>query len=169
MTEAGLITADMKLADVLERHPEVEERLISAVPALQNLHGADLWSRVIKVATIGQAARAADIPAEQLIDFLTGKIAYVTALRLNESEPGPPWIHQPPADEIDTNPLLAQGIHPLGIIRQALSRMQPGETLRVRSSFYPAPLIDVLRRGGFEIYTTRVESGAALTTIRVPG
>jgi hypothetical protein len=57
------------------------------------------------------------------------------------------------AAQIDAGPLLAQGIHPIGRIREAVRALGPGEVVLLRSSFRPQPLIDTMRSSGAAVHT----------------
>lgn len=59
------------------------------------------------------------------------------------------------AEEIDAEPLLAAGEHPVGRVRQAAAALPPGRILALASTFVPEPLIAILRGDGFQTWTAQ--------------
>lgn len=66
-------------------------------------------------------------------------------------------------NDIDGDALLAQGIHPLGRIRERLSALEPGQTLRLTTSFRPVPLIEAVRSERIEVHSVRESETRHLT------
>jgi uncharacterized protein (DUF2249 family) len=62
--------------------------------------------------------------------------------------------------EIDVRPLCAAKRPPLPAILAAVSRLAPGQGLRVIAPFEPAPLYDLLGQRGFSHTASRRPDGA---------
>jgi uncharacterized protein (DUF2249 family) len=59
-------------------------------------------------------------------------------------------VDAPIAEELDVRPLLARGEEPFSIIMASVARVPVQSALRLRTTFEPVPLYDVLGRRGFE-------------------
>lgn len=58
-------------------------------------------------------------------------------------------MNSPPPLELDVRPLFAAGRPPLAVILSAVSRLQPGQALRLIAPMQPLPLYEMLRQRGF--------------------
>lgn len=167
------ITPETKVGELLDAYPGIENKLIEWVPAFKKLQNPVLRKTVTKVVTLEQAARVGGIALPELITRLraeTGQQAEIpTTLRVirpGEAEPAPAWLNEGMIRfDIEADRMLERGEHPMGKIREHLAQSAPGDIVRVQSSFHPAPLIDALRRQGFQVYSKETEPGRRLTYI----
>lgn len=156
------ITPQTKVGALLDAHPELADRLAEHLPAFAKLKNPVLRKTVAQVATLEQAARVAGVPLSGLLAFLRAQ--------LGQEAPGP-WDPGAPADisapppgwvdpskvvlSVDAAELLAQGVHPLVRVREALARCGQGGIVEVRSAFEPAPLLDTMRAEGMAAWCGR--------------
>ncbi len=59
--------------------------------------------------------------------------------------------------ELDVRPVLASGKDPFGQIMERLKTILEGQTLKITNTFEPVPLINILRKQGFEVYVKALE------------
>ncbi|MBP7148415.1 MAG: DUF1858 domain-containing protein [Acidobacteria bacterium] len=152
------ITPQTKVGELLDRHPELEQVLLGAAPKFAKLKNPLLRRTVAKFATLAQAAAVAGLHPVELVNRLRAA-AGQPPLEGGDGagtadEPQPQWFD--PAQvvaHIDAESLLAAGEHPLGQVRTAAAGLPDGSILVVETTFRPAPLIDVLRRGGFLVWS----------------
>ncbi|BDU71708.1 sulfurtransferase TusA family protein [Mesoterricola silvestris] len=81
----------------------------------------------------------------------------------------PPWFD--PAQvilSVDVTAMLAKGVHPLQAVRDTLDACAPGSIVELRSTFEPAPLLEVFRGLGMEVWCEG-GPGAFHTCIRKSG
>lgn len=69
---------------------------------------------------------------------------------------------------VDVTAMLAKGVHPLQPVREALQACAPGSIVELRSTFEPAPLLEVFRELRMDVWCEG-EAGAFRTCIRKPG
>jgi len=74
-----------------------------------------------------------------------------------------------PPLEIDVRPLFASDRPPMGAIMNALSRLQPGQALRLRAPFEPLPLYAHLQERGFLPESTQCADGSWEIVFRPTG
>lgn len=151
------VLASWRISQVLERYPELLDVLVALSPAFAKLRNPILRRIKSRLVSVGQAAKIAGLEPSELVMRLNAAIGLVepagdapsAADELSDGEP-PAWVGEVPvAVELDVRPLQGLGEEPFGAIMAALARVPVGQTLRLRSSFEPVPLYDVLAKRGF--------------------
>lgn len=66
---------------------------------------------------------------------------------------------------LDVRPLLAGGTDPFQLIMGKINELKEGQVLEIINSFAPAPLIMVLERNGFSIFTEMISDQLVHTFI----
>lgn len=168
------ITAVTKVGALLDAYPELEATLMDQSPAFAKLKNPVLRKTVAKVATLKTAADIAGLPVGSLVAALrkaagfadTGEgCADTEAASLVEDAPA--WTATVSiAADFAAEDYLARGEHPLGDIQSAVRRLAPGQAVRLRSGFVPAPLIEHFRGQGLRTCTT--PEGEGYITIITP-
>lgn len=162
------IHPETKVGALLEAYPELEEVLIGLAPAFAKLRNPVLRKTVAKVATLEQAARIGGLSVRDLVRRLREAAGQqgpeVPEPESPRAEERPAWVDDAVVRlSLDADELLARGEHPLGRVREALERLQPGEVVELRSSFRPEPLIEAMRRGGFAVASHELGPGRHVT------
>lgn len=150
----------MKIDDLLNAHPEIEDYLISLVPAFSKLKNPILRNTVGKIATIEQAAKVGEISLPFLINSLNEKLGLVPESVLSNSEKPEENIDLNAINIvkiIDADSIINQGGSPLGAVMGGLRKINEGEALCLKCSFHPAPLIDKAIEAGFKAVENRNE------------
>ncbi|GAB4233775.1 MAG: hypothetical protein Kow00109_06610 [Acidobacteriota bacterium] len=177
MAERPWIEPEMKVAELLQHFPELEDTLLELSPAFAKLKNPVLRRTVAKATSLAQAARVAGIPVGQLIRTLrcaAGQSAAPggEADAAAPDDPGtrPEWARSHRAKgTLDAGRLLDQGEKPVVRVMQELKQLAPGEVYLVRAPFLPAPLIDLARNAGVEAWWEETEGGEILVYFHTPG
>lgn len=69
---------------------------------------------------------------------------------------------------VDAAAMLAQGIHPLGMVQEAARELEPGGIIRIESGFRPEPLIEVMKTNGLFVWSREIGADRHLTDICRP-
>jgi uncharacterized protein (DUF2249 family) len=69
-------------------------------------------------------------------------------------------VGRTPAKELDVRPILRAGGEPFAVIMDFVGRLDPGEGFRLRATFRPGPLIEVLAGRGFEAHAAEQADGS---------
>ena len=162
-----IITPETKVGALLDAYPGIENQLAEWVPAFQKLHNPVLRRTVAKVVSLEQAASVGGIGVGELIARLrrlTGQDGEAVTDKPAVPEDAPAWITAGQVVEIiDAIPMLEQGIHPIGKVREVCAGLQPGELLQLLSPFRPQPLIDTMHRGGLQVFSAETAPGCHCT------
>lgn len=167
------ITPETKLGEILERHPEVEQTLIAMSPEFRRLKNPVLRATVAKLATLGQVARVGGIGVADLVTALRAAVrggdpawenVAPEGCPASPESPGPSALESPPprwfdsariARTLDARPMIEAGRHPLPEVVEAAQGLAGEQILELVTPFEPAPLIDQLRRQGFQVWGER--------------
>jgi hypothetical protein len=160
----------MKVAELIEWWPELEEVLIAQAPAFRRLKNPVLRRTVARVATLEQAAGVGGVPVRELVAALrraagqdagsegSGHSAHGPAGPSSGAggaaspEAPPDWVAAGRVVEsLDADALLDAGEVPLGRVNARARTLRDGELLRIESGFRPAPLVDALAKQGFRV------------------
>jgi hypothetical protein len=165
------INPETRVGQLLDAYPGIEDVLIKLAPPFEKLRNPILRKTVAKVATLEQAARIGGIGVRDLVRQLreaTGQSGPECAAGSFESESAPSWISGPVRHEISADEMLERGVHPIGRVRECAASLAPGELLRLDSSFRPEPLLETMRKSGFDVFCSESTSGRHHTYLRKP-
>jgi hypothetical protein len=162
------IQPETRLSVLLGAHPELEPRLMTALPAFATVRSEAMRRSLLEGTTLEQAARLAGLPVSEFVSVVrawAGEEEEEAACGHGGHVPPPPtprpdWASQfTPRFRVDADEMLATGVHPAGKVRQCASQLSPGEMVVLTSSFCPSPLIQMMRHSGFEVWTGEVAPG----------
>ena len=162
------IQPETRLSVLIDSHPELEPRLMIALPALAGVRSEAMRRSLLEGTTLEQAARLAGLPAPEFV-------ATIRAWAGEEEEeascgpgghvplpatPRPAWASRfTPRFRVDADEMLAAGVHPAGKVKQCASLLAQGEMAVLTSSFCPSPLIQMMRHSGFAAWTGETSPG----------
>ena len=141
-----IISPRTKVLQLIETYPELEDVLISYVPAFKKLKNPVLRRTVAKIATLQQAASIGNVKVGDLINHLRKEVGQELISEAQESPYNmtkPDWftetkIHQ----ELDVRDMLAAGEHPVNQVMADLKKLPVNSIYKMIAPFLPAPLID---------------------------
>ncbi|MEA3391690.1 MAG: DUF1858 domain-containing protein [Candidatus Marinimicrobia bacterium] len=141
-----IITPKSKLMQVLDAFPELEEILISYIPAFKDLKNPILRKTIAKIATMQQVAAIGHIKAEDLINMLrklVGQDCIESSDDFKINRDQPEWYkHEKVTKSFDARDMLAQGEHPVNQVISDLSEIGSTAIYELIASFLPVPLIE---------------------------
>lgn len=163
MNEQLIITPKTKVLQAIEAYPQLEEVLISYVPAFVKLKNPVLRKTVARIATLQQAAAIGNVPVEELINKLRAEIGQ-DLFTQNENQmyntQQPEWYNESLiAGELDARPMLAIGEHPVNQVIADLKILETGKIYKLTAPFLPAPLIDKASSLNFKHWVTKSDDG----------
>ena len=165
------ITPETKIAQLLDAYPELEQVLIDAAPTFSKLRNPVLRRTIARVTTLARAAEIADIPVKELV----GRLREAAGLGTDDSdtpsevedaveaEAPVPWVDAARVRwTVDADQLLEDGQEPISEVLKRAGSLDGDDLGLIRSSFRPAPLLELLESQGFR--TAVVGSGDSFAT-----
>lgn len=162
------IQPETRLSVLLDSHPDLAPRLMTALPALAQVRSEAMRRSLLEGTTLEQAARLVGLPVPEFVATIrawAGEQEEEAACGNGGHAPLPPtprpdWAARfTPRFQIDADEMLATGVHPAGKVKQCGSMLADGEMVVLTSSFCPSPLIQMMRQSGFEAWTGETSPG----------
>lgn len=159
------ITADWKISEVLKAHPALLDVLIDTSPEFKKLRNPILRRVQSKLVTVGQAAGIAGVDPAYLVRTLNSAAGLAVpdvrpaaaAPENAELSAEPPWVGSANiAEDLDVRPFQQRGEEPFSAIMAATRNVPHGKVFRLRNTFEPTPLYEVLRQRGFEHWSRQL-------------
>ncbi len=141
-----MITPQSKILQVIEAYPQLEDVLISYVPAFKKLKNPVLRNTVAKVTTLQQVASIGNVKVGVLINKLRKEVGQEmvngqidTAYNFSQ----PDWFDEKlVVNEFDAREMLSNGDQPVNQVMADLKSMTAGTIYKLIAPFLVAPLID---------------------------
>jgi len=164
------ITPETRVSKLLEAFPQVEETLIAMSPSFAKLRNPVLRRTVAKIATLRQVAQIGNLPVGELINKLRTSAGLPPLDVIEEKSAGggakPAWVTSGlVAKSFDARPVIESGGHPLNQVLEDLKTLQTNQVYELITPFLPAPLIDVVRGKGFQVWSKQGEASLIKTYI----
>ena len=152
-----LISQSDKVSDVLARDESLVDVFVRAAPHFAKLRNRAMRRVMARLVTVEQAARTANVPAEELVRALNAALGLADDRTSHEPTPcssqvdsaGDRHPDNAPVVEVDVRDDLRSGREPFSRIMSAVAALRDDEVLRLRAIFEPAPLFTVLGKRGF--------------------
>ena len=147
-----IINPKVKIHELLENYPQLEEVLITMAPVFKKLKNPMLRRTIARVTTLQQAAVVGNVSLEILINKLRQSVGQEETIveNIQEHDNTAPWfdaekicISYNAIDEIES------GGHPLDRVLRETREMKQGDIYELITAFVPAPLIDKVGLMGF--------------------
>ncbi len=168
-TENFSINPDTKVGALLDNFPELETVLIQMAPAFEKLRNPILRKTVAKVASLRQIALVGNVPLSELISKLRLAAGVEgTETTFDESEAvvteAPTWFDPSKiVKSFDARALIDAGENPLPQVLPFIQALKKGKILELITPFVPAPMIDLMKQKGYQIFKQKLDSGVVKT------
>ncbi|CAN5179408.1 hypothetical protein BH09BAC5_BH09BAC5_03000 [soil metagenome] len=169
------INADTKLAPILKHHPDALDAIVSIHPRFQKLRNPILRKLMAPRTSIRQAAKIANCTPDDFFDklcllgFEIDRTENQTQSEITEIPDFMKSIDSNKVISMDVRPILAAGSDPLSAILEKLKTIKDDEVLKVINSFEPIPLMNLLKKQGYESYSKEISSEIVETWFKQTG
>ena len=170
LTNQPEIVPEMLVGEMLKNYPELEEVLIEMSPIFMRLKNPILRRSVEKSATLKQVAAVGNISEENLVNKLRIAAGYS---KINIEGHNSVLKEKPECvkdekikSQYDISSDLENQIHPSIKIKQETADLKSGEMFLILTPFIPAPMLAILERKGFEIFTEKLNENSFRTFVK---
>lgn len=152
-----IITPDVKIFELLEAYPQLEDILIEISSLFVKLRNPILRKTIARVTSIKQASVVGKVSLNEMINRLReavgqGKGVY-QEISKNKKEK-PKWANcENVKIEYDVRYDLENGIQPLNRVVKDTKALIQGDKYLLITAFIPLPLIELLEENGFDSYS----------------
>lgn len=166
-TPALNITPRIKVGELLDAYPQLEQVLLDISPVFAKLKNPVLRKTVARVATLQQAAIVGGMPVEELVNRLRAETGQEDVSGF-DNEPGyvlqpvPDWFSEADVeDRFDATRLINSGDSPMNEVLSRSKNLMPFKILELRTPFIPAPILEMLRNKGYQVWSRQDGSGVS--------
>lgn len=153
------INLHIKVSDLLDAYPHLEDTLLELSPAFSKLRNPILRRTVAKVTTLQQAAKVAGVSPIILLETLR-QAAGLPIDNSNESididneqKDKPEWFETSNITiRFDARPIIESGENPMQEIIRLSKELQNNQIMELTAPFKPVPIMDLLKSKGFEVW-----------------
>jgi len=158
MTDRPLITPHLKIGELLDAYPGLEDVLIGVAPEFARLRNPLLRKTVARITTLEQAARVGGLGLGELINRLREAAGQEGAFTAGDPYAAqgdrPAWVDRVTiVSTHDAREAIEAGQHPLPQVLAAVAALAPGQAHVLVTPFVPAPLLDKVRAQGLQVWT----------------
>jgi len=164
------ITPKTNINALLEAFPQLEAYLMALNPKYKKLKNPILRRTVARIATLSQVAKIGGYGPMELTNLIRKELGQPplgekdSDEQNSESEEArPDWVTGDARSVLDAGALLEAEKNPLAEVRIAMKDLEPGQTLRLDTDFFPAPLIDTFKEDGIPVWTEKLGENAFQT------
>ena len=155
------ITPSVTVHKLLEEYPELEEVLIKMAPPFKKLRNPILRRTVARVATIKHISSVGKIPLTELIRNLRQSVGQPPGDDFYEDEiyieNRPDWFH---SDKVvisfDESESAGKERMTIVEILEKAKEVKSGELIELKTSFLPAPGIEILKSKGYAYWVNKL-------------
>lgn len=168
MNERPAITPQMKVGQLLEAYPELEDVLVAIAPEFARLRNPVLRKTVARVTSLQQAAQVGGVDLGELVTRLRAAAGAGEAYVADAADAAdgaafagrPDWMDRVAVvSRDDARADIAAGEHPLPRVMGAVGALRPGQAHLLITPFVPAPLLDKARALGLQVWTEQAGPG----------
>lgn len=153
------INLHIKVSDLLDAYPHLEDTLLELSPAFSKLRNPILRRTVAKVTTLQQAAKVAGISPILLLETLRQAAGLPIdgsneSIDIeNEQKDKPEWFDETNITiRFDARPIIESGENPMQEIIRLSKELQNNQIMELTAPFKPVPIMDLLKSKGFEVW-----------------
>ncbi|WP_018614495.1 DUF2249 domain-containing protein [Segetibacter koreensis] len=161
-----LINSQTKISALLKYHPDALEAIVALSPDFKKLRNPVLRKLMAGRTSIAMASKIGGCTP---FDFFEKLQPYGFEMEiskkveeeiLTDQKLTPPFLQNAKAENIvslDVRSILASGNDPLKLIQQTVKGLQQDQVLKIINTFEPTPLIQLLKKQGFQWHVDVVE------------
>lgn len=153
------INSKTSIGRIINANPAALDAIVSLSPKFEKLRNPVLRKLIAGRATIDMASKIGACTVQDFYDKLIplGFEIEEKNMSVNENKkPVPDFVSAVSKDKItdfDVRPILASGTDPLKHILEKIKSINKGEVLRIINTFEPVPLIMMLGKKGYDVYS----------------
>lgn len=168
-----IVNRDTKISDVLGEKPESIEAIASINRHFTKLKNPFLRKLLAPRVNIAAAAQVGNSTVNEMLkalELIGFDVAYDEVDHLDKKVK----VEQSKINldmeklnivDMDVRPILETGVDPFNVIMDGLKKLKEDETLRIINTFEPIPLLNIIKKKGYDYETQRPEDGVVHTYI----
>ncbi len=166
-----VITRDTKIATIIRHDKKVIDVIASINKHFRKLKNPILCKMLASRVSVADAARIGGVSTEAFLKKLqengyTVRFDHSAEENNQEQKSNFSTMDKSNIVELDVRPILAGGVDPFEEIMKTLKTMDEHQTLLIINTFEPIPILNILKKRGYEYETERPEQGVVYTYLK---
>ncbi len=172
-----IVTSGTKISKIIKHDKKVIDVIASINKHFRKLKNPILCKMLASRVSVADAAKIGGITTKAFLKKLEENgytVQYDSATPGEENENNKKKSKNKHMDKtnvvtLDARPILASGVDPFDDIMETLKGMNNDQTLLIINTFEPIPILNILKKRGYEYETERPEPGVVHTYLRKTG
>jgi len=163
-----IVDKNTKISEILKAKPEAIDAIASINRHFKKLQNPFLRKMLAPRVNVAAAAQVGNTTVNQFLKVLRGigfEVACDEENEINE-EKRELDMERTNIVDLDVRPILESGVDPFNVIMDGLKTLKEGETLRIINTFEPIPLLNIIKKKGYQYETERPQEGVVHTYLK---
>ncbi|RUA27207.1 MAG: hypothetical protein DSY76_05430 [Bacteroidetes bacterium] len=164
-----IVDKNTKISQILKEKPEAIDAIASINRHFKKLQNPFLRKMLAPRVNVAAAAQVGNATVNQLLKVLEDvgfEVAYENENELENKTKTEENMKRTNIVDLDVRPILDSGVDPFNVIMDGLKNLKEGETLKIINTFEPIPLLNIIKKKGYEYETERPEEGVVHTYLK---
>jgi len=164
-----IVSKDTKISEILREKPEAIEAIAQInrhFKKLQNPFLRKMLAPRVNVAAAAQVGNATINDLLKVLEQIGFEVEYENNIEDTNNNTIDTDMERTNIVDLDVRPILDSGVDPFNVIMDGLKTLKDGETLKIINTFEPIPLLNIIKKKGYEYESDRPEDGIVHTFIK---
>jgi uncharacterized protein (DUF2249 family) len=164
-----IVDKNTKISEILKEKPEAIDAIASINRHFKKLQNPFLRKMLAPRVNVAAAAQVGNSTINEMLKALEDagfEVAYEQEINLNKEISTELDMERTNIIDLDVRPILDSGVDPFNVIMDGLKTLKDDETLRIINTFEPIPLLNIIKKKGYEYESERPEEGVVHTYLK---
>ncbi len=164
-----IVDKNTKISQILKEKPEAIDAIASINRHFKKLQNPFLRKMLAPRVNVAAAAQVGNSTVNDLLKVLEDvgfEVAYENNNKINNEITTEIDMERTNIVDLDVRPILDSGVDPFNVIMDGLKNLKQGETLKIINTFEPIPLLNIIKKKGYEYESERPEEGVVHTYLK---
>jgi len=164
-----IVDKNTKISEILKAKPEAIDAIASINRHFKKLQNPFLRKMLAPRVNVTAAAQVGNSTVNQLLKVLEDigfEVAFESEGLISKEEKTELDMKRTNIVDLDVRPILDSGVDPFNVIMDGLKTLKDDETLRIINTFEPIPLLNIIKKKGYEYESERPEEGVVHTYLK---
>ncbi|MCK5856441.1 MAG: DUF2249 domain-containing protein [Bacteroidales bacterium] len=164
-----IVDKNTKISQILKEKPEAIEAIASINRHFKKLENPFLRKMLAPRVNVTAAAQVGNSTVNEMLKVLQDigfEVAYEEEKEIKKDITTEIDMERTNIVDLDVRPILDSGVDPFNVIMDGLKNLNEGETLKIINTFEPIPLLNIIKKKGYEFESERPEEGVVHTYLK---
>ena len=163
------VNRDTKISQILKEKPEAIDAIASINRHFKKLQNPFLRKMLAPRVNVAAAAQVGNTSVNEFLKVMENigfEVEYENVNQEVDNNKEKSNMEKTKIVDMDVRPILESGVDPFNVIMEGLKNLKEGETLCIINTFEPIPLLNILKKKGYDYETERPGGGVVHTYLK---